>query len=59
MTEPVVYTVTELAQRWKMGRHKLADMIKRKEVAAIPFGKRGVRVHRDEVARIESQGRTA
>lgn len=55
MTEPVVYTVTELMARWNTSRKSILRAIHEERLTAFKVGSRKLHVRLDEVLRFEQQ----
>jgi excisionase family DNA binding protein len=54
-TEPQVYTVPELARRWKCSRHTVTAAINANRLQAFKVGERQFRIRHDEVVRYETE----
>jgi excisionase family DNA binding protein len=54
-----VFTVTELAAKWKCSRRSVLEAIREGRLAAFCIGKRAFRVSRAEVLRYEAARRAA
>ena len=54
--QAAVFTIPELAKRWKVDRHTITAAIRRRELAAFRVGSRQYRVSEAEVLRFEQQG---
>lgn len=54
----VVFTINELAKRWKTSRNNLYKLIARGEIITFTVGSRGRRVRLAEVQRFEQQQAT-
>jgi excisionase family DNA binding protein len=50
-----VYTVTELAERWRVNRHTVTDAIRKGRLQAFKVGERAYRVRESEVERYERE----
>lgn len=50
-----VFTLAELAARWRVSRHTVEEAIKDGRLQAFKPNKRGYRIHKAEVLRYENQ----
>jgi excisionase family DNA binding protein len=59
LAEPVVFSVSELARRWRVDRKTIYEAIARGELPVLRLGARIVRVAREVVLSLASQGSAA